>query len=86
MVEVEGFATQIFDWVKIIITKLTEFMLWIAQPLADKLSIEVKTTQLILFLGLSLFIASKITQDRGIKLVVIAIVIFAIFLNFGGGL
>ena len=78
------FATQIFSWLSWIIDKINQVVFWLAEALSDKLGLEINNMYLILLVVLSLGITSKITEDRGLKLAVIAVFVFAAFFNSSG--
>lgn len=75
---------KILEWITLIITKITGVLLWIATLIAEKAGLEVNNIHLILVLALSLYLASKITIERGTKLLFIAAIIFGAFYYFGG--
>ena len=80
------FASQILTWLTWIVTKINSVISWIATPIAEKTSVEVQNVHLILLIGISVYLSSKITDDKGMKMIIIAAVIFSIFWTLGGGI
>ena len=79
-------AGQALDWLKWGLDKINIGMIWLSEIIANKFSLELQNVHLILLLGISLYIASKVTNDRGLKLLFLAAIIFAVFFSLGGGI
>ena len=81
---VQEIANQILDGIKWIIDKINELLFWVAGFVAEKSSVELNNVYLILLAAISLYVASKITMERGLKMLLLGILIFSILWTMGG--
>jgi len=75
---------QLWGMLNWIIVKIAGLLFNVSTIIGDKFGFESKNVYLILLFILSLFAGAQITENKGLKLLIITAIIFGVFYKFGG--
>jgi VIT1/CCC1 family predicted Fe2+/Mn2+ transporter len=84
--EAGNFSSQLINWITFLIQKINWLIMLAAEFISEKLQLEVQNVFVILLLLISGLVSTKITEERGLKMIIIAIIIFALLYSIGGAL